>query len=231
MKNVLSALLLTVLLAGCASVNVKGLYHSDDCADDSENCFQYNFHNDGSFTYWYTNSVFGDFFVSGNYYVIGKQLKLTPSKYIYHDSTNIQYSPRPNADSIHIRISMLPGHFKNKPDTMHVPWLIKVNDAPFFDETDEYGLYSLCAESVSKIEIKEYSAKFYMDSEIPEADTTIFPSKTNCNIDVYLASSVLEPIVIPPVSIFRIHKKGAFLESLDTMDIGYWKHTTRGYVR
>lgn len=214
-----------------AQETLSGVYRSSDCADFSPNCFQYRFHEDGTFSYWYSTDVFGDFFISGNYYILDDMLKLTPDKYIFTDTTHINYTPRRSRDSITIRISLLPGHFKNMPDTMHVPWLIKVNNQRMFSDTDDDGVYTVAADSVYSIAIKEYSAKFQMDSEIPEADTVISPALKSHDIDIYLASSVIAPFVIRPVTLFRIHSKGKWLESLEPMQSGYWKHTTKVYVK
>jgi hypothetical protein len=230
--KILNIIIAIMLFSSCATIDVKGLYCSADCKDFSEDCFQYNFHDDGTYTYWYTNSTFGEFFLQGNYYMIGRTVKLLPIKYIYHDTTSIEYTPRICPDSTTIRISLLPGHLKNRPDTMHVPWLIKINDDKFYSETDEYGVYRVAGNSVKKIMVKEYSAKFYMDSEMPEADTTIEVSTIDKDIHILLASSVLEPIVIPPAKNFIYHK-GTLVANFDTTSASsqYYKHTTKKYIK
>lgn len=231
-RNFVIVLLMTALVwAGCASVNLKGMYFNDNLDDTSEDCFQYSFHNDGTFVYCYTNAVFGDFIVNGEYYVLEDKIKLFPVRYIFMDSAKVEYAPRRSADSIRVCILLLPGHFKNHPDTMRMPWLIKVNDQKFFAETDESGVYAVRTDSVSRVEIMEYSAKFQMDGEMPEADTVIYPLHPDMDMDIYLASQALAPFVIPPVSVFRIHRKGRLLESLDTCETGYWKHSTRFYIK
>ncbi len=224
-------LLSAVVLAGCASINLDGMYYNADLEDSSEDCFQYSFHDDGTFVYCYTNSLFGDFIVNGEYYVIGSRLKLFPVRYIYTDSAHVDYKERHSPDSLRVTISMLPGHFKNHPDTMRMPWLIKVNDQKFFSDTDDNGTYTLRADSLWRIEIMEYSYKYQMDSELPEADTVIVPQYGGRDVDIFLTSQALAPFVIPPVSVFQIHKRGRQLESLDTLESGYWKHSTRFYVR
>jgi len=225
---------LSVLMCAVQAVaqdEILGIYHSSDCDDFSPNCFQYSFRDDGEFTYWYTTDLFGEFVIRGRYYILDDMLKLTPEKYIYNDTTHLEYSERRSPDSITVRISLLPGHFKNRPDTMHVPWLIKVNGQKAFSDTDDEGAYTLAADSVYSIAIKEYSAKFDMDGSLLEADTVIVPDRGKGDIDIYLASKVIAPFVIRPVQLFRIHAKGKYLESLEPLQSGYWKHTTKIYVR
>lgn len=162
MRNLVffSALLLTV---SCATKKISGIYHSENCDGYATNCFIYNFHSDGTFTYWYSSEMAGEVTLYGNYYLICDSVKLTPEKYIFHDSSSVEYLPQKEKNRINVKISLIPGYLKNKPDTMHVPWLIKTDKMLFFDETDEEGNYVIEDEGVKTIEIADYSMKFQLE--------------------------------------------------------------------
>lgn len=200
---------LTALLSvvSCTPKKILGIYHSENCDGYATDCFIYNFHSDGTFTYWYSSEMAGEVNLYGNYYVIGDSVKLTPEKYIFHDSSSVEYLPQSEKNKIHLKISLIPGYLKNKPDTMYVPWLVKTDKMLFFEETDEEGNYVIDGEDVKTIEIQDYSAKFQLEEADKTTSALISVEKRDCDIKVNLASQTLEPFVIEPVKKFLIFGK------------------------
>jgi hypothetical protein len=220
------------LTPSCAVKKISGIYHSENCDGYATNCFIYNFHSDGTFTYWYSSEMAGEVTLYGSYYLIGDSVKLTPEKYIFHDSSSVEYFPQKVKNKINIKISLIPGYLKNKPDTMHVPWLIKTDKMLFFDETDEEGNYEIDDKDVKTIEIADYSMKFQLEEADKGSSALISVEKQNCDIKVNLSSETLEPFVIEPVKKFLISGKKliAVYQESDTLGMPI-KPPTEVYVR
>lgn len=207
MKNILLTLSVAACAISCGTTNVSGLYKTQDCDEYARDCFMYSFKNDGNFTYWYSNSTIGEITLYGTYYILGKHVKLIPNKYIFHDTTKILFEDKKDQNKTRIKISLIPGYLKNKPDTMHIPWLVKINDAPFFSETDDEGILISEKTDIQRIEIKDYSSKFELDNDTLASGTVFEINEKNKDININLASDILEPIVIPPVKQFLIKGK------------------------
>ena len=234
MKKLLIGFLTVLTFAvSCKTAEVSGFYKTQDCGDYAVDCFMYNFHSDGRFTYWYSNSMIGEITLYGTYYILKDTIKLTPNKYIFHDTTKIEYVPKSNPQKTKINIALIPGFLINKPDTMHVPWRIKVNNAFSFDETDEMGNYTANVPEINKIEIQDYSAKYNLDSDMEVQVNTFYPEKKGCDINIYLASDILEPVVIPPVKKFLIkgRKYLIALNNNDSTSNNMFEATTNIYVK
>jgi hypothetical protein len=201
------AFLTAAFLFGACAPKISGIFHSENCDGYATDCFVYNFHSDGTFTYWYSSELAGEVSLYGNYYVIGNYLKLTPDEYIIHDSTSVEYLPQKDSNRVRVKISLIPGYLKNKPDTMIVPWLVKTDRDNFFDETDEEGVYYIEHRDFNFIEIADYSTKFQLEEADKTSAVKISVEKKNCDINVNLSSQTLEPFVIEPVKKFLIKGK------------------------
>lgn len=202
MKNLF---FLALLLIGCSPKDFSGFYVSEDCGDYSVDCFKYNFGAFCRFTYYYSHSVLGEISLQGTYYVIGDTLFLKTDPYVFSGTTHVDYSPSLN-DKIVVSVGMIPKYVKNNIDTMFVPWLISVNNSEEYVETDGLGCLTLPAQEINSLTIRNYAAKFFPEKYV-NADTTIYPDSTFCNINIYLKSDDVEPPVIPPVEKFIIGRK------------------------
>ncbi|MCQ2974669.1 MAG: hypothetical protein MJ211_07635 [Bacteroidales bacterium] len=202
MKKVLFILIIFCLVS-CKVADLKGLYSTPNCGFYSIDCFKYYFENQ-YFTYWYSHNVLGEIQLNGKFIQVEDSIFLYPNKYVFQAESGIHYSDSQN-DSIHISIALIPDYLGSKPDTIRMPWLIKINNEEYFSETDPLGFFTIDNDSVYSIEIKDYASKYNLDEQY-SVDTILNISKSQSDINIYLATGEIAPMVIPPVTKFVMRK-------------------------
>ncbi len=232
MKHLMFILLLILISSSVFSQkNIIGLYKTEDCGNYQVNCFFYVFKQDGSFIYRYSQDVLGEATLTGTYNILGDTIFLNTDNYLFCEQTQIRYSPKTDSSFSTIKIKLLPCHLIGHADTLYVPWLVKINNAPSFLETNENGVLKVENCEISKLEIKDYSMKYDLESK-SISDTTIFLTQNNCNIDILLPAKNIAPAVIPPLKKFVIkNKKIIGVETNEFIDYQEFKPSTNVYIK
>ena len=210
---------------------VSGLYKTADCGNYQVNCFSYYFDGNGNFVYHYSQDVLGETSLTGKYFANGDTIFLKTDDYLICEPMQIKYSPLTENNYITLKIRLLPCHLKNKPDTLFAPWLVKINNEISFLETDENGVLKVENKEILKLEIRDYSQKYDLETKI-NSDTTIITTQTNCNIDIYLPAPNISPTIVPPLKKMIIkNKKLIGIETDEFVDYQEFKPSTNIYIK